>query len=70
MMRARLGNCIEVGTNEEVSDLKFSNPDLPDEHFSPCMTIEKRQKLRINLADECEMDDEDEECEQDDQDDD
>ena len=57
-MKKWLGSTLEVGTNENVCGMMFSNPELPDEHVSPTMTIADRQRLHIELAEECEVDDE------------
>ena len=61
MMRAQLGCFIEAGTTDDFDGRDFSDPDLPDVHFSPSMTVEPRQRLNVGLAEECEVDDDEDE---------
>ncbi len=59
MMRAQLGASLEVGTSDDVDGLPFDDPDLPEVHYSPHMTVEPRQRLNVLLAEECEVSGED-----------
>lgn len=60
MMREQLGCFIEAGRTDDFDGRAFDDPDLPDVHFSPSMTVEPRQRLNVSLAEECDVEDSDE----------
>lgn len=49
MMAKFLGTEIEAGSGSFNGD-PFTDPELPTVHFSPAMTVEPKQKLKVSLS--------------------